>query len=91
MADILEQVKAAIEGPIDFPSQKWTEDVMTYTLSVGAILSCAVGFLTQRLDVLIYVFVASILLCLLVVVPPWPQYNRSAPVKWLEPQVPKFE
>lgn len=79
--------KAYFEGPIDFPAQRKTETLMTYTLVLGAVLTCVLGFSTQSLKTLLVTFTGSILVTLGLVVPPWPQYNTAPKIEWFEPSV----
>lgn len=86
MSDILQTLRPYLEGPISFKAQKQTAGLSLLLLNIGAFVSFAVGFISQDLMLGIYSFVASTVLTLLVVVPPWPAYQGEQ-LKWLEPKI----
>jgi len=83
MADqLLEQVRDAAEGQIDFEGQRLAEFLATAMLaSVGAI-AFLVGFYLQDVKRALIIGLGGTALTFLLVVPPWPFFNRR-PVKWL--------
>ncbi|KAM0588671.1 hypothetical protein D7B24_000738 [Verticillium nonalfalfae] len=82
---ILDQVRDLAEGQIDFEGQKKAELLSTFLLSAFGVLTFVVGFILQDIKLAVYIGLGGTALTFLVVVPPWPFYNRH-PVKWLEPQ-----
>jgi len=83
MADqLLEQVREVAEGQIDFEGQKLAELLATGLLAVAGAISFIVGFFLQDIKLALYIGLAGTALTFLLVVPPWPFFNRH-PVKWL--------
>jgi len=82
MDDVLDQVRDAVEAPIDFEGQRLATLVNYVLLSGFGIVSFFVGFLTENVYYALYVGLAGLAVTLLAVVPPWPFYNRD-PVQWL--------
>ncbi|KAI9280385.1 microsomal signal peptidase 12kDa subunit [Sporodiniella umbellata] len=66
-----------LECTIDFEGQKKTENLMTVSLVIFGALSFLVGYSTQSLIHLLAVFVSGFVLTALVVLPPWPMYNKN--------------
>jgi len=82
MDDILEQVRDAVEAPIDFEGQRLAT-LLNYGLqSTFGVLSFFVGYFTQNVYYALYVTLIGLVATMLIIVPPWPIYNRN-PVKWL--------
>ncbi|KAF1942055.1 SPC12-domain-containing protein [Clathrospora elynae] len=83
MADqLLEQVRDALEGQIDFEGQRLTEMLSTVLLGAAGIIAFIVGFMAQDIRLALYIGLAGTALTFLVVVPPWPFYNKN-PEGWL--------
>ncbi|KAH7390493.1 microsomal signal peptidase 12 kDa subunit-domain-containing protein [Pyrenochaeta sp. MPI-SDFR-AT-0127] len=83
MADqLLEQVRDAVEGQIDFEGQRLAELLTTVLLGGIGIIAFLVGFMTQDIRLSLYIGLAGTALTFLVVVPPWPFYNKN-PEGWL--------
>lgn len=100
MADqILEQIREAAEGQIDFKGQQLAEFLGTALLSIVGVsstqhppsttlltslqaISFLVGFVLQDIKLALFIGLGGTALTFLVVVPPWPFFNRH-PVKWL--------
>ncbi|MBW0477978.1 hypothetical protein O181_017693 [Austropuccinia psidii MF-1] len=78
----VDRLKASLEGKIDFEGQRKVERLNQIILSVTAALAFVVGYLAQSMLLTYGVFGAGFLTALLVIVPPWPVYNRH-PVAWL--------
>ncbi|KAI0071362.1 microsomal signal peptidase [Panus rudis PR-1116 ss-1] len=74
------------EGRIDFEGQKKVERISRSTLVTATVLSFLIGFILQSLRVTFAIFGISAIALLIVVVPPWPAYNRH-PIQWLTPKV----
>ncbi|KAL1793440.1 hypothetical protein ACET3X_008422 [Alternaria dauci] len=85
MADqLLEQARDAFEGQIDFEGQRLAEMLSTVLLGAAGIIAFIVGYLQQDIRLTLYIGLAGSALTFLVVVPPWPFYNKN-PEDWLPP------
>ncbi|KAI1213282.1 SPC12-domain-containing protein [Annulohypoxylon truncatum] len=83
MADqLLEKVRDAVDGQIDFEGQKLAEILATAVLVIVGGISFLVGFFLQDITLALKIGLAGTALTFLIVVPPWPFFNRH-PVKWL--------
>ncbi|KAI1431598.1 microsomal signal peptidase 12kDa subunit [Xylaria sp. CBS 124048] len=83
MADqLLEKVRDVVDGQIDFEGQKLAELLTTTILSIVGAITFLVGFFLQDIALALRMGLAGTALTFLVVVPPWPFFNRH-PVKWL--------
>lgn len=83
MADqILDQIREVAEGQIDFEGQKLAEILVNVALSVIGVIAFIVGYITQDIKLAVYIGLGGTALTFLVVVPPWPFFNKH-PVKWL--------
>lgn len=82
MEELLDQVRDAVDGIIDFDGQRRAEVIATLLLAFSALTSFNVGYMTQDIVLAIKIGLAGTLLTFLVVVPPWPFFNKN-PVKWL--------
>lgn len=82
MAELLDQVRDAVEGQIDFEGQRLAELITTFLLGAAGILAFFVGFLTQDIKLSLYIGFAGTAITFLAVVPPWPFYNKN-PEPWL--------
>ncbi|VUC26480.1 unnamed protein product [Clonostachys rosea] len=80
--ELLDQVRDLVDGVIDFDGQRRAEVFATLLLAVSGLLAFNVGYTKQDILLALYIGGAGTLLTFLVVVPPWPFYNRN-PVKWL--------
>ncbi|KAF8842822.1 hypothetical protein PAXINDRAFT_98827 [Paxillus involutus ATCC 200175] len=74
-----------IEGKIDFHGQKQADDIVRIAFIASSILSFILGFALGSLRVTMGAFSLSTVVLSLVVLPPWPKYNKH-PVKWLPAQ-----
>jgi signal peptidase complex subunit 1 len=90
MSDILDSIKSVLEGPIDYESQKFTEDLTFKLLIACAAISSIAGFIAQDLKVLLLFFGLSVLVTLALVVPPYPGYNKKREVGWVAPKITGF-
>jgi len=79
---MLEQVREAAEGQIDFEGQRLAEMLTTVLLGAAGIIAFLVGFAQQDIKLALYIGLAGTALTFLVVVPPWPFYNKN-PEDWL--------
>ncbi|KAI0127488.1 microsomal signal peptidase 12 kDa subunit-domain-containing protein [Xylariales sp. AK1849] len=79
---LLDQVRDAVDGQIDFEGQKLAELLATVLLAAAGVISFLVGFFLQDIALALKVGLAGTALTFLVIVPPWPFFNQH-PVKWL--------
>ncbi|TPX10796.1 uncharacterized protein E0L32_008185 [Thyridium curvatum] len=79
---LLDQVREVAEGQIDFEGQKLAELLATVLLSAVGAISFLVGYALQDIKLAVYIGLGGTLLTFLLVIPPWPFFNRH-PVKWL--------
>ncbi|KAJ4392076.1 hypothetical protein N0V93_005697 [Gnomoniopsis smithogilvyi] len=79
---LLDQVREVVEGQIDFEGQKLAETLSTALLSVVGIISFLVGYLQQDIKLAVFIGLGGTALTFLIVVPPWPFFNKN-PVNWL--------
>ncbi|KAF2263821.1 microsomal signal peptidase 12 kDa subunit [Lojkania enalia] len=85
MADqLLEQVRDAVEGQIDFEGQRLAELVTTVLLGAAGIVAFLVGYMAQDIKFTLYIGLGGTALTFLAVVPPWPFYKKN-PEPWLPP------
>ncbi|PTU17731.1 hypothetical protein P175DRAFT_0504475 [Aspergillus ochraceoroseus IBT 24754] len=85
MDDILAPIQEAFEGQIDFHGQRITEFLSTALLILsGGVLAFLAGYIFQDIYLSLWVGLAGTLVTGLVVVPPWPVYNKN-PESWLVP------
>ncbi|KAJ9642876.1 hypothetical protein H2201_005822 [Coniosporium apollinis] len=86
MADaLLESVRDVLEGQIDFEGQRLAELLSTAMLATAGFVSFIVGYMTQNIQLTLWIGLAGAALTLLAVVPPWPFFNKN-PIDWLPPQ-----
>ncbi|KAL1995318.1 hypothetical protein VTN49DRAFT_1505 [Thermomyces lanuginosus] len=86
MDDLLAPIQAALEGPIDFHGQRLANTLSTALLTVFGAIAFIVGYIQQDIHLTLWLGLAGTLITLLIVVPPYPFYNRN-PEKWLDPVV----
>ncbi|KAI1468194.1 SPC12-domain-containing protein [Daldinia caldariorum] len=79
---LLDQVRDAVDGQIDFEGQKLAEILATVVLSIVGGISFLAGFILQDITLALKIGLVGTALTFLLVVPPWPFFN-SHPVKWL--------
>jgi len=79
-------ISRALEARIDFEGQKVTDTIVRYVLISATIVSFIIGFAAQSLFLSCVVLGGSTGVLALVVIPPWPAYNKH-PLTWL----PKIE
>ncbi|KAK6855885.1 hypothetical protein PG995_008036 [Apiospora arundinis] len=79
---ILDQVRDLVDGQIDFKGQNLAEIISTLMLSLVGAIAFFVGYLLQDIALALKLGLAGTVVTFLVVVPPWPFFNRN-PVKWL--------
>jgi len=71
-----------MEGKIDFGGQKSVESISRIVITASMVVSFIVGFALQDMRLTFAILAVSTLALSLVVLPPWPMFNRHA-VKWL--------
>ncbi|KAF2854325.1 SPC12-domain-containing protein [Plenodomus tracheiphilus IPT5] len=81
---LLEQVRDAVEGQIDFEGQRLAEMLTTVLLGAAGIFAFLVGYIAQDIRLALYIGLAGTAVTFAVVVPPWPFYNKN-PEGWLPP------
>lgn len=86
MSDIVESIKSVLDGPIDYKSQKFTEQLSYKVLIVGAVISSLAGFAVQDIRTLLAFSAITILITLAIVVPPYPGYNNQK-IEWYTPTI----
>ncbi|KAL3458014.1 putative microsomal signal peptidase subunit SPC12 [Aspergillus heterothallicus] len=84
MDDILVPIQDAFEGQIDFQGQQLTEILSTALLILSGAVAFLVGYIFQDLHLTLWTGLAGTVLTGLVVIPPWPFYNKH-PEMWLVP------
>lgn len=72
-----------LEFPIDFKGQQLAQEYTDFALKIISVLSVLVGFITQRIEHVVYVFGAGLAVIFLVVLPSWSRYNQN-PVSWVQ-------
>ncbi|KAJ7027515.1 microsomal signal peptidase [Mycena alexandri] len=70
------------EGKIDFVGQLQVEQISRIWLIGSTIISFILGFALQSMQLTFAIFGISTVLLALVIVPPWPMFNRH-PTQWL--------
>ncbi|KAI9832503.1 MAG: hypothetical protein M1819_004292 [Sarea resinae] len=83
MADqILDKLREAFEGQIDFEGQRLADLLATFLLAGTGLIAFIVGYILQDIRLSLYMGLAGTALTCLAVVPPWPYFNKH-PVHWL--------
>ncbi|KAI0354422.1 microsomal signal peptidase subunit [Trametes cingulata] len=85
-----EFVQKLVEGKIDFEGQKLVERIARDALIAATAVSFVAGFALQSLRVTFGLFALFVVVLSIVVIPPWPMYNRH-PVTWLPVKETKAE
>ncbi|KAG2192587.1 hypothetical protein INT47_006039 [Mucor saturninus] len=67
-----------IECTIDFEGQRLAEQLTHVLLTAFGVVSFAIGFYLQSIQMVMAVFAAGLVITALVVVPPWPMYRKHA-------------
>ncbi|KAK7682027.1 hypothetical protein QCA50_014991 [Cerrena zonata] len=75
-------VQSLLEGKIDFEGQKQVDNIARFALIAATVISFIIGFALQSLRVTFGTFGGAVIILSLIIIPPWPAYNRH-PVKWL--------
>ncbi|KAF9267064.1 microsomal signal peptidase subunit [Marasmius fiardii PR-910] len=70
------------QGTIDFAGQKQVEEISRIWLISSTAIAFIAGFASQNIRVTFGFLGVSVVLLFLVVIPPWPMFNRH-PVSWL--------
>ncbi|EGG04187.1 uncharacterized protein MELLADRAFT_108689 [Melampsora larici-populina 98AG31] len=78
----VDQLKSKLEGKIDFEGQRLAEKWNQIIILSFAVIAFGLGYIGQSMMITFGVYAVGVVIALLVVVPPWPCYNRN-PVKWL--------
>ncbi|PBK98226.1 microsomal signal peptidase 12 kDa subunit [Armillaria gallica] len=80
----MESFSQLAEGKIDFEGQRLAEQMSRIYLIAATAISFIIGFALQSLQTTFILYGASVVILALIVVPPWPMFNRHA-VTWLPP------
>ncbi|KAF2095150.1 microsomal signal peptidase 12 kDa subunit [Rhizodiscina lignyota] len=80
--ELLEKARDYFEGQIDFEGQRLAENLNVGILVAIGAISFLAGYITQDIALTLWIGLAGTALTFLVVVPPWPFFNRNA-VQWL--------
>ncbi|KAI9772887.1 MAG: hypothetical protein M1840_008769 [Geoglossum simile] len=83
--EILEKAKDVLDGQIDFEGQRLADSLTTALLILSGVLAFIIGIVTQEIYLASYIGLGGVALTFLVVLPPWPFFNRN-PIQWLPPQ-----
>ncbi|KAL4996253.1 microsomal signal peptidase 12 kDa subunit-domain-containing protein [Aspergillus recurvatus] len=84
MDDLLAPIQDVLEGRIDFHGQQTTELLSTALLIISGVAAFLFGYIFQDIHLTLWAGLAGTLFTGLVVIPPWPFYNKH-PEKWLVP------
>ncbi|PYH40659.1 signal peptidase complex subunit 1 [Aspergillus saccharolyticus JOP 1030-1] len=84
MDNLLASIQEALEGQIDYQGQQMAELLSTVLLIIWGIIAFFVGYIQQDIHLTLWVGLAGTAATGLVVIPPWPMYNKS-PERWLKP------
>ncbi|KAG1792307.1 microsomal signal peptidase 12 kDa subunit [Suillus plorans] len=79
-------IQELVEGRIDFKGQKTADDIVRVVLITSTFLSFIIGFAFSSLMITMSTFALCTVALSLVVLPPWPMFNRH-PVTWLSESV----
>ncbi|KAJ5474848.1 hypothetical protein N7475_004414 [Penicillium sp. IBT 31633x] len=82
MDELLAPIQDALEGQIDFHGQRLAELLSTVLLIISGAASFVIGYTYKDIYLTLWTGLAGTLFTALVVVPPWPMYNRN-PENWL--------
>ncbi|KAF2404343.1 microsomal signal peptidase 12 kDa subunit [Trichodelitschia bisporula] len=80
--ELLDKVRDAVEAQIDFDGQRLAELLYTVLLIASGVVAFIYGYATENVYNCLYAGLAGTALTFLVVVPPWPFFNKH-PVTWL--------
>ncbi|PYI22145.1 SPC12-domain-containing protein [Aspergillus japonicus CBS 114.51] len=84
MDNLLSPIQDALEGQIDYQGQHMAELLSTVLLIISGAIAFLVGYIQQDIHLTLWVGLAGTATTGLVVIPPWPMYNKR-PEKWLAP------
>ncbi|KPI41531.1 uncharacterized protein AB675_9351 [Cyphellophora attinorum] len=82
MDDLLNPIRDAVEGLIDFKGQALAEDMSTFSLYTCTMVALVCGFVMDDIYITLWTGLGLTLAVMLLIVPPWPFYNKH-PVRWL--------
>jgi len=85
MDQLLDQARAVWEGEIDFEGQRLAEYITYGLLSIIGAIAFLIGFASQDIYQTLYIGLGGTALTFLIVVPPWPFFNKH-PQAWLPPR-----
>jgi len=82
MDAVVTQIQDLFEGQIDFDGQRLAEGISTTLLSITSLIALIAGFVQRDIYMTMWIGLAGTLLAMLLVVPPWPFFNKH-PQPWL--------
>ncbi|PGH28821.1 signal peptidase complex subunit 1 [[Emmonsia] crescens] len=82
MDDLLVPLQDLFEAQIDFHGQRIAEHLCTGLLTIFAAIAFIVGYTYEDVHLTLWIGLAGTLITAMVVVPPWPMYNKH-PEPWL--------
>lgn len=79
----MDELLLVLEFPIDFKGQQLASDYSGLILNFAIFISVFVGFITQKIEFVVYTFGGCLFGLFLIVLPNWPIFNKD-PVQWLQ-------
>ncbi|MCJ1293815.1 hypothetical protein MMC34_005371 [Xylographa carneopallida] len=79
---LIAQARNILEGQIDFQGQKKAELFTSFSLAGFGLVALLVGYIQQDIYVTLWLGLLGTFITFVVVVPPWPFYNKD-PEPWL--------
>ncbi|OWB58503.1 hypothetical protein B5S28_g4544 [[Candida] boidinii] len=73
----MENIQELLAGTIDFKGQELADYYSKVILTFGSLISCILGFILQDLKITLISFAIFIVFDLIVVIPPYPFYNKN--------------
>lgn len=83
----MDALYTVIDGYIDFEGQKLADNINNYLLVLVGAIAFIVGFVAQDITLTVYIGLAGTALTALIVIPPWPFYNKK-PLTWIQTEKP---
>lgn len=73
---------------MDFKGQQRAEKLATKMTIYTSVASFLIGWMRQDFSLMLWLFLAGVILTLVVTVPNWPMYNRD-PIAWVPGKKPR--
>ena len=77
MSSIVQEILKKLVFPVDYPSQRSLSSKAELLIKVVAVLAFVYGLYSQSIKNLLVVYGAGLVVVALVVVPPYPSYNKQ--------------